>query len=125
MSTPSIDFENAIPVVGAPDVAAAMSYYVDALGFKIDWGGEPGGHVGSVSRDRSTIMFTSAATPSLATIWIGVSDVAALHDQLVAKGVTIVTPPRNRHWALEMYALDLNGHTLWFGSGPLEDQPFA
>ena len=56
-----------------------------------------------------------------ATVWIGIDDVAPLHDELLARGARILQPPTNRPWALEMRVADVDGHVLWFGSEPRSD----
>ena len=58
-------------------------------------------------------------------VWIGVSDAAALYDEVTAQGATIRLAPTNFPWACEMQVQDPDGHILRFGSGPLEDEPFG
>jgi catechol 2,3-dioxygenase-like lactoylglutathione lyase family enzyme len=43
------DFPAAVPEIPVSDINKATEYYVNSLGFKIDWGGEDGGIAG-VSR---------------------------------------------------------------------------
>lgn len=54
-------------------------------------------------------------------VWIGVSDVEALHEELKAKGATILHPPESFPWACEMKVADPDGHVLRFGSDPLDE----
>ncbi|OAI56252.1 hypothetical protein AYO49_04635 [Verrucomicrobiaceae bacterium SCGC AG-212-N21] len=52
-----------------------MAFYTGRLGFKLDWGGEEGSRMGSVSRDGCAIMLSqrnSVAEP--ARVWIGCED---------------------------------------------------
>ena len=56
--------------------------------------------------------------------WIGVEDVAALHEEYVNSGATILEAPRNYAWAYEMQVADPDGHVLRFGSEPRADIPF-
>ena len=42
--------ENTIPVLGVAELAAAIRFYTEILGFRVDWGGEEGSAVCSVSR---------------------------------------------------------------------------
>ncbi len=57
--------------------------------------------------------------------WIGVTDTAALHEQLIARNIAIRMPPTNYFYALEMHLEDPDGNVLRLGSDPLTDQPFS
>ena len=113
----------AIPILRVANVAASVAYYVDALGFTVDW--DEGGMV-SVSRDRCSIMLTEwdQSQPRM-WIWVGVRDAAALHDELVSRGAQVRHPPTNYFWALEMQVEDLDGNVLRIGSEPLPGKAFG
>ena len=51
-------------------------------------------------------------------MWLGVGNVAVLHDEYRQSGATILQPPTNFPWALEMRVEDVDGHVLRFGSDP-------
>lgn len=52
----SVRFEGVSPILGVADLAKALDYYVDILGFAIDWSYEKG--IASVSRDRCSIFLS-------------------------------------------------------------------
>ncbi|MFE5185978.1 VOC family protein [Streptomyces sp. NPDC056628] len=64
----------------------------------------------------------SEAPPSPAVrLWMQVDDVAAAHEELVAKGVEIVRPPRQEPWGLiEMWLADPDGTSIVLVEVPAE-----
>lgn len=118
MSTP---FENSAPILRVADMARSVRYYVHILGFRnADWGNDD---FTCVTRDRASIYLCRGGQGQPGTwAWIGVVDVAALHEEYQASGAMIRHPPRNHPWALEMKVNDPDGQVLRFGSGPLTDR---
>jgi catechol 2,3-dioxygenase-like lactoylglutathione lyase family enzyme len=116
---PRIAVEWIIPILRVSSVAASIGFYVDALGFRVDWGGEDGSTFASVSRDHRSIMLSQGEQGHPGTwLWIGVEDIEPLFADLSAKGVKIVEKPTNYPWAYEMKIEDPDGHVLRFGSEP-------
>ncbi len=118
----SEEFGKAIPVFRVADVKASITYYVEKLGFKLDW--EFGGNFASVSREKCTIFLCSGdqGNPGAWT-WIGVRDVGALFEEFQAKGAKIRNAPANFKWAYEMQVEDLDGNVLRLGSDTKPDMP--
>jgi hypothetical protein len=113
----------ATPILRVAGVRASTSYFVDVLGFSIDWEYET---ITSVSRDRCTIFLCQGDQGMpIAWMWIGVADVEALHDELAAKGANVRQPPTNFPWALEIQIEDLDGNVLRLGSDPIEGRPYG
>jgi catechol 2,3-dioxygenase-like lactoylglutathione lyase family enzyme len=54
----TIGVECIVPILKVNNLATSIRYYVDVLGFKVDWGGEDGSIMASVSRDRRGIMLS-------------------------------------------------------------------
>ena len=110
------------PILRVNSVAASIRFYVDALGFRVDWGGEDGSTFASVSRDGRSIMLSQGEQGHSGTwLWIGVEDIEPLFADLSAKSVKIVEKPTNYPWAYEMKIEDPDGHVLRFGSEPKAD----
>jgi predicted enzyme related to lactoylglutathione lyase len=112
--------ENIAPILRCDDFEASKRYYVDVLGFKIDfetpW-------MAGVSRDGRGLMLCREHQGERGTwVWIGVEDADALYAELVAKGAMIRDPPQNFDWAYEFQVEDPSGHVLRFGS---ESKPGA
>lgn len=111
------------PILPVADLRASVGYFVDILGFQIDW--ETPGFL-SVSRDRCCIFLCEGGQGHPGTwMWTGVADAGALHEELVAKGAKIRQPPTNFPWALEIQVEDLDGNVLRFGSDPIEGRPYG
>ncbi|HUJ32240.1 MAG TPA: VOC family protein [Candidatus Acidoferrum sp.] len=109
------------PIFRVRDLQASIDYYVNALGFKADWGGAD---FASVSRDRCHIFLCVGDQGHFGTwVWIGVEDVEVLLDEIRAKGAKVRHEPSNYGWAYEMQIEDLDGNVLRIGSEPREDKP--
>ena len=124
MNITKTKFEHANPILRVSDMAVAVKYYVEVLGFRnADWGND---NFTSVNRDTAGIHLCQGGQGQPGTwAWIGVEDVAALHEEYVASGARIRLSPQNFPWAYEMHVEDPDGHVLRFGSEPRYDIPFA
>ena len=108
--------ENVIPILCVVDITVSRRYYVDILGFTVDW--EVGGII-SVSRDGKPIMISEGDQGQPGTwLWVGVEDAEALFGEFNAKGARVRSPPQNFDWAYEFQIEDPDGHVLRFGSEP-------
>jgi len=116
--------EGAIPILRVRSLQVSIDYYVQMLGFEIDW--HAPGVIASVSRDNAAIMLCEGDQGNPGTwLWIGVDDSAALFEEYTAKGATIRLPPTNYPWACEIHVEDPDHHVLRFGSEPKQDRPYA
>ena len=105
------------PVMNVRDVAASMDYYVNVLGFRLDYSeGEPPVFA-SVSRGGFSILLVEA-DGGQTWVWIGVEDVRAFHHEYQASEAIIREAPTNHSWACVMTVEDPDGHVLQFGSAP-------
>lgn len=114
----AVRFENSQPILRVNDMATALQFYVNLLGFEnAGWGDE---EFTSVNRDQAGIyLCRQDQGEGRAWIWIGVEDVRALHEEYTALGVPIRMPPTNFPWALEMHVEDPDGNVIRFGSEPI------
>lgn len=126
-ATRRYEVENAIPVLAVADVPASVRFYCDLLDFKHDWGGEGDlPQIASVSRDGHAIMLERRMPMVAGCVWIGISGLAVLWEQVRKKAnIEVVQSPTNRSWALEMKIKDPDGNVLWFGAEPLAGVPFG
>ena len=116
-----VQVECIVPILRVTSLAASLRYYVEVLGFRLDWGGEENAEMASVSRDGHAIMLCQGSQGQPGTwIWIGVEDVDPLFAQFRSAGARFLQDPTNRPWAYEMQLLDPDGHVLRFGSEPRE-----
>jgi hypothetical protein len=77
----------ATPIFRVADLRASIDYYVNALGFKCDWGDE---WFASVSRDRCHLLLCNNDQGHAgAWTWIGVNDAEAFAAELRGRGVKI------------------------------------
>ena len=120
----TVEFGGATPILSVRDLPIAIDYYVNVLGFAVDWGGP---HViASVSRGRCALFLVEQdqGHPG-AWVWTGVNDVEKLHEEYRARGAKIRQAPTNFDWALEMQIEDPDGNVIRFGSEPRRDEPFG
>ncbi len=116
---PTVGVECIIPILRVNSLAASLRYYVDVLGFKVDWGGGENSIMASVSRDGRAIMLCQGEQGQAGTwIWIGVEDIEPLFAEYSGKGARFREQPTNYPWAYEMRIEDPDGHVLRFGSEP-------
>ena len=119
-----IRFHPASPILRVHSLPSSIDYYVNVLGFGLDWL-EPR-VMASVSRGPANIMLCEGDQGHPGTwLWIGVGDIEPLFEEYQAKGAVIRHPPTNYYWAYEMQISDPDGHVLRFGSDPREGQPFG
>lgn len=123
-SVNAIRFEGVTPILRVYNLSRSVDYYVNILGFSVDWQGP--GIIASVSRDRCTIFLAEGdqGHPG-GWVWIGVEDVGRLHGDYSRKGAKVRHPPTNYSWAFEMQIEDPDGNVLRFGSEPKPDQPLG
>lgn len=105
------------PIFRVEDMAGAVRFYVDVLGFQnAEWGDDD---FTCVARDGAGIYLCRGGQGrGGAWAWIGVGDVRALHELYRQRGAKIVLEPTNFPWALEMQLEDPAGNVLRFGSEP-------
>jgi uncharacterized glyoxalase superfamily protein PhnB len=116
--------ECVIPILSVASIPASLRYYDRVLGFTVDWGGEEGSEMASVSRDGHSIMLCQEGQGQAGTwVWIGVEDIEPLFERFRSRGATFRQTPINRPWAYEMQIEDPDGHVLRFGSEPKRDSP--
>lgn len=119
-----MEFEGATPILRVADFDASVAYYVNALGFHLDWGD---GQFGSVRRGDASLMLCEGSQGHAGTwVYVSVSDADALYEEIRARGATIRHPPRNFPWgSRELHVFDPDGHVLRFGSEARPGEPLG
>ena len=111
------DFEGAVPILNVKDLAASIDYYVNKLGFKINWEWES---FSSVSRGKVSIFLCQGAQGQQG-MWMSIfmKDVDTLYEEYKQSGAIIIEPPMNFPWEhREMLIGDLDGHRLRMTGDP-------
>ena len=123
-STPAaVGFEGQTPILRVKDMDASLSYYVERLGFKVNWKSP---YFACVSRGRCSLFLSYGDQGHVGGwVWIGVEDAAALCEEYKRSGATIRHMPTNYEWAYEMQVEDLDGNVLRMGSEPKENEPYG
>jgi predicted enzyme related to lactoylglutathione lyase len=119
----AVAFEGVNPILRVENLSASLEYYVQKLGFKIDWQGPI---FASVSRGRCRLFLSHGDQGRPGSwVWIGVEDADALFNEYQAAGAKIRHRPTNYEWAYEMQVEDLDGNILRLGSDQKPDQPIG
>jgi len=114
-------FGGVTPVLRVRDAAASRDYYVQALGFRVDFQSED---FVSVSRGRCNLFLCEGDQGNPGSwVWIDGKDVDVLYEEYKRTGAKIRHPPTNYSWALEMQVEDLDGNILRLGSDPRAGEP--
>jgi predicted lactoylglutathione lyase len=113
------EFPAAVPEIPVSDINKAALYYVNNLGFKMDWGDEDGGIAG-ISNGHCRMFLTNPAfrvqygNTGPVLIWLNLSskeEVSNLYDLWKHNQARIVSEPEEKPWKLhEFTAMDLDGN---------------
>ena len=111
------------PTIAVPDVAATAQFYVEQLGFEVDYcAGEPISFAivgrGEWTAERAQIHLTQGAPTGLpARLYLRVSDADTLHDELVGRGTAIEQPIVTQAYGRREFGVrDPNGLLLVFAA---------
>jgi uncharacterized glyoxalase superfamily protein PhnB len=114
-------FPAPVPEIPAANVDVAAAYYVNTLGFTLDWGDDHGGIAG-VSRGKCRLFLTNRAfRESYGNIgpvlfWLNLdskSEVDELFAEWRAAQAKIVSEPEDKPWKLrEFIAADLDANLI-------------
>ncbi|MCU1261971.1 MAG: putative lactoylglutathione lyase [Bryobacterales bacterium] len=116
-----LPFGGVTPVLRVRDAAASRDYYVQALGFKVNFETED---FVSISRGRCGLFLCQGDQGNAgAWVWIDGTDVNAVYEEYQTSGAKIRHAPTNYSWALEMQVEDLDGNILRIGSDPRAGEP--
>lgn len=118
----SIEFIEVVPILRMFDEAKAREFYVDFLGFKVDWEHrfEPGAPLYmQVSRGKLALHLSEHhgdGTPGT-TVYVPMKDIEAFHAELGAKKYKYNRPGiQDQSWGMrEMVVNDPFGNTIRFG----------
>jgi catechol 2,3-dioxygenase-like lactoylglutathione lyase family enzyme len=114
-------FEGVTPILRVQSLDASIAYYIQRLGFQLDWRGP---YFASVSRARCHIFLCEGDQGNPGSwVWIGVDDAQTVYDEYRNKGAKLRHPPTNYEWAYEMQVEDLDGNVLRIGSDSNNEQP--
>jgi uncharacterized glyoxalase superfamily protein PhnB len=112
-----------IPVLGYPDVAAAIAWLGEAFGFRVRW--QAGGHRAQLAVGSGAVVVTDAPA-SVATIMVRIADADAHHEHARGAGATILAPPADQPYGERQYtAQDPAGHRWTFSQTIADVAPEA
>ena len=120
-----------VPAIRVPDMAAAIEFYRDQLGFRVERGGPEDGNVAlsfgdarimldrvptdyySASYNEAIAKRMGASAPT--ALYIESPDLDAHHERLEKRGIEIVDPIADRPWGQREFTVaDPHGNWLSF-----------
>ena len=104
----------ALPELPCNDIAAAVDFYRDVLGFRINYQQHD---LGVMDRDAITVLLIARTDQhkGIGSCEFYVSNVDALYQEFLAKGAHVLSPPVSHPWGLRDFRLiDLEGNRLTF-----------
>jgi catechol 2,3-dioxygenase-like lactoylglutathione lyase family enzyme len=122
---PQIDCEKQHPALRVPDIAAALEFYTNKLGFEFGftWG-EPAEIAGVNLGDVQLFLEHGTPAPQGCAVYFVIGNADELFEYQRANGVDVVEPPGDRPYGLRDYRIrDLNGYELGFGHHIFTDGP--
>jgi len=129
LSQKQVLFKGGHPILNVKNVVASLDYYCNRLGFEkvFSWPpfcaarGQTIPTFAQVSRGRFSVMLAQEEQGGPA-MWMyldlaSLEDLAALHQEYLAKAVKITEPPTDKEWNMrEMLVEDVDGHVLRIGA---------
>ncbi len=110
-----------VPEIPVASIDRAVSYYVDSLGFTINWGNEEGGIAGISSGDCRLFLTShsfrgSPQPPAPVVIWLNLDsseEVDSLFAEWKATHAIIVSEPEDKPWNLHEFTVaDVDGNQI-------------
>jgi predicted lactoylglutathione lyase len=115
------NFPQAVPEIPVSDVERAAEYYVNTLGFNLDWHNNEDG-IGGISQGNCRMFLTNAAfrqhygNSVPVVIWLNLNskqEVDELYQRWRAAGAKILAEPEDKPWHLREFTVaDLDGNNL-------------
>ncbi len=114
----------AVPIFRVENLDASITYYVECLGFQVQWRGDP---LASLVRDRMSVMLSQGDQGHAGTwVWVAVDNVDELWEELRARGALLRHPPTNYDWgSRECQVTDPDGHVIRFGAESNSEEPLG
>jgi uncharacterized glyoxalase superfamily protein PhnB len=122
MPDPAFQVVGLAAVLPVRDMAAALAYYRDKLGFSVQFAWEEPAKYACLRLGEAAVHLNAYAPPAAASsVCIFCSGVDALHADFAARGAVIKSPPTDYPYGMrEFEVADIDGHRLFFGQGVAE-----
>lgn len=114
-------FPQAVPEIPVSDVQEAAAYYVDVLGFRLDWHSEHDGIAG-ISQGDCRMFLTNVPfrqqykSGGTVVVWLNLNskdEVDELYQRWRHAGAKILAEPEDKPWHLREFRIaDLDGNLL-------------
>jgi predicted lactoylglutathione lyase len=115
-----MQFPSVCPEIPVADLATALAYYRDQLGFTIDWADNGNDGLAGLSRGDTRAFMTTPASRSYQefqapiVLWLNLSsraEIDALHNEWLTAGAIIAAPPEAKPYKLyEFFPKDVDGN---------------
>lgn len=125
MTGPHVVCEQVIPTLAVGDVAAAIDWYTEELGFEEAWRwGEPPRHASVKLGDVDLHLSATNPDPGSNWLYFVIEGVDMLYERLHERGVEVVHPPQDQEWGMrEIQFRDPTGNHLTFAEPKILTKP--
>jgi catechol 2,3-dioxygenase-like lactoylglutathione lyase family enzyme len=112
----TIRFESVSPVFHVSDVATALAFYCDGLGFNVAWKwGQPATHA-SVCRGRVSISLAlDSRKAGTGDAYIEIGGIDDYHEELATRGLPLGDLADRPYGMRDFAVIDPNGNRIVFG----------
>ncbi len=119
MTGPAFEITGLAAVLHVKDMAAALAYYRDRLGFSVAFTWEDPPRYACLCLGDASLHLNAYQPPAASSIvCIFCKGVDGLYHDLVARGASIARPVKDEPYGMrEFEVTDLDGHRLVFGQG--------
>ncbi len=119
MTDPEFQITGHASILHVKDMAAALAYYRDVLGFTVSFSWDDPPHYVCLCLGDCAIHLNAYEPPACPSrVAIFCKGIDALYAQLAARGANIVEPIDDRPYGMRDFAItDADGHRLIFGQG--------
>jgi uncharacterized glyoxalase superfamily protein PhnB len=119
MSEQAFQITGLAPVLHVRDLAAALAYYRDKLGFDVTFTWEDPPRYACLCRGDAAVHLNAYQPPAATSIvCIFCKGIDALYEDLTTRGANIVRPIADEPYGMREFVVsDVDGHQLVFGQG--------
>ena len=123
----AVEFGGVTPILRVSDMALSVHFYTGILGFTLHFVDNDGNAFASLSRGKTNLFLSVGDQGHYGSwLWIGVSDVDVLYEELRTRVAKVRHPPANYPWgSREMQVEDPDRNVLRIGSENKPGEPFG
>lgn len=114
-------FESISPFFPVSDVAAALTFYCESLGFDLGWKwGEPLTHANVCSGPISISLSSDSSTEAVGNVYVQMTSVGSYYSRLRSAGIEVGPLAERPYGMRDFFVVDPWGNRLVFGEASVD-----